>query len=198
MQAVNRAAVVAGERVVVFGAGPIGLTAIATMKYRGVEDVVAVDLSEKRLELARKMGARETLNPATCSVWNEIRDLHGTSLVFGAPMAGTDVYIEATGAPSIIGEVVASAKGEARLAVVGLHRSEVSVNFMLVMMKQMTIVGSLAQPDDWNDMIEMLVDSDLSTMITHRFSLDEFAEGLAIAQNPESGGKVMIHVTPDP
>lgn len=195
MQAVNRAAVAEGDRVVVFGAGPIGLAAIATMKYRGIEDVVAVDFSETRLALARKMGARETVNPADGSLWKQICELHGSSLVLGAPMAGTDVYIEATGASSVIGEVLASARSEARLSVVGLHRGEVPVNFMLVMLKQMTIVGSMAQPADWNDMIELLGDSDLSAMITHHFPLDRFDEGLAVAQNPDVGGKVMIDLT---
>ncbi|HIF95219.1 MAG TPA: alcohol dehydrogenase [Myxococcales bacterium] len=195
MQAVNRAAVAPSDRVVVFGAGPIGLAAIATMKSRGIEDVIAVDLSETRLEIARSMGARETLNPSNDSVWRKIRELHGESPVLGAPMAGTDVYIEATGVSSIIGEVLASAKTEARLSIVGLHRGEVPINFLLVMMKQMTILGSMAQPKDWNDMIDLLNDSDLSRMITHRFSLDRFSEGLAAAQDPNAGGKVMIDLS---
>ncbi len=68
------------------------------------------------------------------------------------------------------------------------------MSFLLVMMKQMTIVGSMAQPNDWNDMIGMLGDADLSAMITHRFPLDRFDEGLAVAQNPDAGGKVMIEI----
>ncbi len=195
MQAINRANVTQGDRVVVFGAGPIGLTAIATMKYRGIEDVIAIDLSDTRLALAKSMGARRTLNPDRDSIWQEIRKLHGTSDVFGAEMAGTDVYIEATGSSPIIGEILRSAKTEARLSIVGLHRAEVPVSFMLIMMKQLTIVGSLAQPDDWNDMIELLVDSDISEMITHRFSLDRFPEALATAQDPTAGGKVMIDLS---
>jgi (R,R)-butanediol dehydrogenase/meso-butanediol dehydrogenase/diacetyl reductase len=153
-----------------------------------------VDLSDTGLALAREFGARETLNPGRGSVWKGIRELHGTSPVLGAAMVGTDVYIEATGVSAIIEGVPASARSEARLAVVGLHRSAVPVNFLLVMMKQMTIVGSMAQPDDWNDMIEMLDETDISPMITHRFSLDQFDQGLAIAQDPNAGGKVMIEI----
>jgi len=195
MQAVNRATVAQSDRVVVFGAGPIGLAAIATLNHRGIEDVIAVDLSETRLSLARSMGARDTLNPGKDPVWQRIRELHGESSVLGAPMAATDVYIEATGVSSIIGDVLGSAKREARLSIVGLHRSAVPVNFLLVMMKQMTILGSMAQPEDWNNMIELLVDSDISQMITHRYSLDRFADGLATAQDPDAGGKVMIDLS---
>ena len=57
MQSVNRAGLQPGEKAVIFGAGPIGLMALATCRYRGIEDVVVVDLSEKRLSLAREMGA---------------------------------------------------------------------------------------------------------------------------------------------
>ena len=194
MQAVNRAAVRKEDRVVVFGAGPIGLSAIATMKYRGVEDIIAVDLSPARLSLALSMGARRTLNPSGDSIWEALAELHGTSSVLGAPMAGTDVYIEASGASSVLGDVLAGAKKGARLAVVGLHRAPVPISFLLVMMKEMTIVGSMAQPDDWNDMIEMLGEADLSPLITHRYPLDRFDEALAVARDPSQGGKVMIDV----
>jgi threonine dehydrogenase-like Zn-dependent dehydrogenase len=125
-------------------------------------------------------------------VWRRLRELHGTASVLGAPMAGSDVYIEASGASALIGQVIAHAKSNARLSVVGLHRQEVPVNFLIVMMKQLSIVGSMAQPDDWNDMIEMLSRVDLSAMITHRFALQDFQQGLAVAQTPDAGAKVMI------
>jgi threonine dehydrogenase-like Zn-dependent dehydrogenase len=192
MQAVNRSGARPGEKVVIFGAGPIGLAALATLCYRGIEDVVVVDLSPRRLEIARALGAREVLNPDQDKVWRRLRELHGTASVLGAPMAGSDVYIEASGASALIGQVIAHAKSNARLSVVGLHRQEVPVNFLVVMMKQLSIVGSMAQPDDWNDMIEMLSRVDLSAMITHRFALQDFQQGLAIAQTPGAGAKVMI------
>ena len=56
MQAVNQAAVSPGEKVAVFGCGPIGLMALATLVDRGVDDVVAIDFSHARLDLARKVG----------------------------------------------------------------------------------------------------------------------------------------------
>ena len=192
MQAVNRSRASAGEKAVVFGAGPIGLASIATLKYRGVEDVVAVDLSDTRLEVARQLGARETVNPSTDRVGRRIREIHGTSLVMGAPMADTDLYIEASGAAAVLPEIVRRAKFGARVVIVALHREEIGVNFLLVMMKELELLGSIAQPPDWNDMIRMLGEVDLSPMISHRFPLDRFAEAMAIAQDAEAGAKVMI------
>jgi threonine dehydrogenase-like Zn-dependent dehydrogenase len=192
MQAVNRGRAQPGEKAVVFGAGPIGLAAIATLRYRGVEDVIAVDLSDTRLEVARRLGARAIVNPSRDRVGSRIRELHGISLVMGAAMADSDLYIEASGAAPVLPQIIRGAKSGARLVVVALHREEIAVNFLLVMMKQLELLGSIAQPDDWNDMIEMLAKVDLSAMITHRFPLERFAEGLAIAQDADAGAKVMI------
>jgi threonine dehydrogenase-like Zn-dependent dehydrogenase len=194
MQAVNRAGVVPGEKVVIFGAGPIGLAALAVLRFRGVEDVIVVDLSPTRLEIAGKLGARATVNGGEEDTWARIRELHGTAPVLGAPMAGSDAYIEASGASPLIGQVIGQAKGEARLSVVALHRAEVPVSFLLVMMKQLQISGSMAYPDDWSEMIELLDRADLSPMITHRFPLERFAEALAVAQDPRSGAKVLVEI----
>ena len=192
LQGVDRANPVAGEKAVVFGAGPIGLCAVASLRHRGIDDVIAVDLSSHRLEIARKLGARATFNPSEDDVWKGIRELHGTSPLFGAPMAGSDIYIEASGAGVVIEEVLSNAKTNARLSVVGLHRTPIPVNFLLVMMKSMSIVGSMAYPDDWSEAIEILTRADLSPMITHRFSLEDFHDALAVAQRADVGAKVMI------
>ena len=192
MRAVDRSAARAGEKVVVLGAGPIGLAAVATLHHRGIDDVVAVDLSDTRLAIARQLGAGSVLNPKSDDVWARIRELHGTEPLFGVPMAGSDVYIEASGASPLIPQVLENAKSEARLSIVALHRQPVSVNFMLVMMKQMSILGSMVYPEDWGEMIEMLTQKDLSPMITHRFPLEQFKEALAVAGDPSAGAKVLV------
>ena len=195
MQAVDRAGVVAGEKAVVFGAGPIGLATATALHDRGVEDIIAVDLSDTRLAIARKLAAAKTINASNEDVWQRIREIHGTSPVMGAPMAGTDAYIEASGASPLIGQILAQAKSKARVSVVALHRSEVPVNFLLVMMKQLCFVGSMAYPDDWTQMIDLLGRADVSTMITHHFPLDRFDEALATAKDPAAGAKVVIDLT---
>jgi len=192
LQGVDKTRPQPGEKAVVFGAGPIGLSAVAGLKYRGVDDIVSVDYSKKRLEIARKLGARATLHPEDDDVWTAIRDLHGTEPLFGAPMAGTDLYVEASGAGVVIGQVLEKAKTNARMSIVALHRTPIAVNFMLVMMKSMEIVGSMAYPDDWSDALEILTTTDLSPMITHQFPLEDFHKALAVAQRADEGAKVMI------
>ncbi len=192
LQSVIRSGAKPGHRVVVFGAGPIGLMAIASLRDRGVDDIVSVDLSDTRLALARALGARETVHPGREPLWQRLRELHGTAPVLGAPMLATDVYIEASGHSPFIAEVLGNACSNATLSVVGLHREPVPLSFLLLMMKELNVVGSMAQPDDWGLMIEMLGRVDLSPAITHRFALEDFAQGLAVAQDPDAGGKVMI------
>ena len=192
MNAVLRSEARPGEKVVVFGAGPIGLAAVATLVDRGVADVIAVDPSERRLALARAFGAHAALNPAREDVWRGIRARHGEATLLGAPMAASDAYIEASGAAPVIGEILQHARGEARLSVVALHREPVPLSFLLVMMKQLTLRGAMEYPADFGETLALLSRRDLSPMITHRFALARFAEALAVARDAGASGKVMI------
>ena len=194
MNAVNRVEARPGDKVAVFGAGPIGLAAIATLRDSGVEDVVAVDLSPRRLEIASALGARATVDASRDDPWRQLRALHGEEPVLGAPMAATDAYIEASGAAPVIPNVLQHAKGEARLSVVALHGAAIPVNFLLVMIKQLTIRGAMEYPKDYSDTLELLARWDLSPMISHRFSLERFPEAFEIASDPQAGGKVLIEI----
>jgi threonine dehydrogenase-like Zn-dependent dehydrogenase len=194
MNAVNRADVNPGDKVAVFGAGPIGLSAIATLRDRGVDDVVAIDLSPRRLSLATALGAQATINAGEQNPWVELKKLHGEAPLMGAPMAGTDAYIEASGAGSVITDVLQNAKAESSLTVVALHEQSVNVSFLWVMMKQMTIRGAMEYPADYTDAVELLTRWDLSPMITHRFPLERIGEAIEVATDPNAGGKVMIDI----
>ena len=63
---------------------------------------------------------------------------------------------------------------------------------MTVMMKQLQIRGSMEYPDDFGETVELLANVDLSPVITHRFSLDDFHTALAAAGDVDTAGKVMI------
>jgi threonine dehydrogenase-like Zn-dependent dehydrogenase len=192
MNAVNRLGVGPGDKVAVFGAGPIGLAAIATLRDRGVEDVVAVDLSPRRLEVAAALGARATVDATGENPWERLGALHGEEPFFGAPMAATDAYVEASGAAAVIPQMLQHAKSGARLSIVGVHDGEVPVSFLLVMAKQLAILGAMEYPEDFTDSFDLFVRWDLSPMISHRFPLERFHEALAVARDPRAGVKVLI------
>jgi (R,R)-butanediol dehydrogenase / meso-butanediol dehydrogenase / diacetyl reductase len=192
MQAVNQSEAAPGERVAVFGCGPIGLTAIATLADRGVHDVVAIDLSPARLDLATDVGAAHVLDAREVDVWEELKRLHGTEPFMFGPTAATDVFIEASGADSVIGDVLQHGRVGGRLAIVALHYRPVPTNYVNVLMKQFTIRGSMEYPERFEDAIEMLARRDLSGLITHTLPLEQFGEGLAVLEGSKDCGKVMI------
>lgn len=192
MNAVDKLRVATHEKAVVFGAGPIGLAAVAALRDRGCDDVVAVDLSPHRLELAAALGARATLRAGAVDVWRELRALHGETLFFGGPVAATDVFVEASGAPAVITQVIGNARRGARLSVVALHRAPIEVNFLLVLMRELQISGAMEYPEDFGRGIDLLARRDLSPMITHRFPLERFHEALDVARDANAAGKVMI------
>jgi len=194
MNAVNQVQVKPGDKVAVMGAGPIGLAAVATLLDRGIEDIVSIDLSQTRLEVAQKLGVPETLNPSHEDIWEQLGRLHGRTPHYGEQLPQTDVFIEASGAASVLSQIIERAGPRARVSVVALHRQAIEVNFMTVMMKQMTLQGAMEYPDRFEDMIELLGRRDLRPMITHRFRLEEFHEAFAIAQSPDRGAKVMIEI----
>lgn len=197
MQAVNRSGARPGEKIAIFGSGPIGLMALATLKFRGVDDVVVVDLSDTRLEVAKKIGARETINPSRDDTWARLTELHGTGEWLGMPMPGSDAYIEASGSAKVLTDILNKAKSDARVSIVALHRDPIPTSFMLVMSKQLTLAGAIMYPDDYTEMIDVLTKVDLTPIITHRFPLEKFDEAFALAKDPGAGAKIMIEVTRD-
>ncbi len=192
MNAVDKAQVGEGDNVVVFGAGPIGLAAIAACVDRGAADVVAVDLSPERLVLARSLGAGAALHAAEEDVWATIRDRHGSVPFLLAPMAGTDAFVEASGAAPVIGQVLDNAGPGARLSVAGLHFDPVPTSFMAIMMKELTIRGAMEYPKRFEDAIDLLGRRDLSAMITHRHPLGDWPEVMRMVLGPPTFGKVLV------
>ena len=195
MHAVDQADVQTGDKVAVLGAGPIGLAAVATLADRGIEEVVSVDLSDTRLEVARKLGVAHTINPGKEDLWEALGRIHGTQRLYWMDLVGTNVFIEATGVGPLLVDVVARCAPESHISVVALHRSEVPIDFMSVLTKQITIRGSIEYPERYEEMIELISRRDLSPMITHRFPLEDFIEAFEVAKSPDAGAKIMIDLS---
>ena len=197
MQAVNQSEVVPGETVAVFGCGPIGLMALAALADRGIEDVVALDFSPVRRDLATRIGAAHTLDPAAVDVWDELKRIHGTAPFMFGPTAATDVFIEASGADAVIGDVLQHGRVDGRLVVVALHYRPVPTNYVNLLMKQFTVRGSMEYPERFEDAVELLARRDLSGLVTHMMPLEDFGRGLAVLEGSKDCGKVMITMGED-
>lgn len=195
MHSVNRANVNAGDKVVVFGCGPIGLGMILWLVDRGITDVVALDLAAERRERALALGARAALDPANVDVRAELAKLHGEVRSYGRVGVGTDAYIDAAGAPSIVSDVILMAKLHSRLVVTAAYMRPVEVPLGRMLTSEMTITTAMGYPTEMPDVVAAMprLKDKIASMISHRFPLSKVMEGLQVAATPQSA-KVMIDI----
>jgi len=193
LHGVNRAQAKAGDKVVVFGCGPIGLGMVLWLVDRGVSDVVALDLAPERLERAMALGARAVINPAKEDVRARLAELHGPARVFSREAVGTDAYIDAAGAPRILSDVIRMAKSQSRLVVTAAYMKPVEIDLGAMLTTEMTITTAVGYPNEMPDVIQALprLRDKARSLISHRFPFDQVIDALGVAGTPGSA-KVMI------
>lgn len=193
LHGVNRAEAKPGDKVVVFGCGPIGLGMLVWLLDRGVTDVVAVDIAPERLDRARALGVQAAINPATEDLRARLIELHGTARIFSREAVGTDAYIDAAGAPNIIPDVISMAKYHARLVVTAAYMQAIPVEFGRMLTTEMTITTAVGYPTEMNEVVAALprLKETVLPLISHRYPLDRVIEALGVAATPASA-KVMI------
>jgi 2-desacetyl-2-hydroxyethyl bacteriochlorophyllide A dehydrogenase len=192
--AVQRSGAKAGDRVVVMGAGPIGLGIVFALARRGVSEIAVVDMADSRLERARALGANVTINPARDDVFAALCAAHGAGEVFGWPVAGAGIWFEVTGVGSVLQSLVSMAPFHARLVIVAVHHEPVAVNFQIALAKELSFEMSLAYPDEFPDVIAALCDpaTDLEPMVSHTYPLSSFDEAFAMARDKQNACKVLV------
>jgi len=195
LHGVNRSQAKPGDKVVVFGCGPIGLGMVLWLLDRGITDVVALDLSEERLARARNLGAQAAFNPMEVDLPRELKRLHGTGKVFSRETVGTDAYIDAAGAPNILSDVIGMAKYQSRLVVTAAYMQPVEIPLGTMLTTEMTITTAVGYPTEMNDVVTAMprLQAKLEPMISHRFGLDEVIEAIDAARSPASA-KVMVNI----
>jgi len=114
----NKAKVRLGERVVVFGAGGIGLNILQAAALAGASCVIAIDLFDNRLKLASHSGATETINAASQDAWARLAEIFATR--------GPDVFIDNTGNPAVISRGYELVHSRGRVVLVGVPKKGAS------------------------------------------------------------------------
>jgi (R,R)-butanediol dehydrogenase / meso-butanediol dehydrogenase / diacetyl reductase len=193
LHGVNRAEVKSGDKVAVFGCGPIGLSMVLWLIDRGVTDVVALDLSAERLERARAIGARAIVNPAKEDVRARLLELHGSARVFSRESVGTDAYIDAAGAPNLLSDIVKMAKFHSRMVVTAAYMKPVLLDLGAMLTTEMTITTAVGYPTEMAEVIASLprLRDKARSLISHRFPFDRVIEAIGVAGTPASA-KVMV------
>ncbi|CAA0125270.1 Starvation-sensing protein RspB [Halioglobus japonicus] len=189
----NRVAATAADKAVIFGAGPIGLSMVQVLHYRGLENVVVVDLSDRRLDAARAMGA-QTLRADDPQLTQKLIGHHGTSSFFGMPMPGSTILFEATGVRAVFENIVAIAGPGSRICLTGVHKEAATVDLVMLLAKEVAIIPAMGYDKEFEEVFAMLQSGkiDPSVMVTHHFPLSEIAAAFAMARDPHNAIKVMV------
>ncbi|HZZ70606.1 MAG TPA: zinc-binding dehydrogenase, partial [Pirellulales bacterium] len=181
--AVNRGNPQPGERVLVIGAGPIGLSVIEFVRLTGAR-LIVMDMNEQRLQFVReKMGVEETiLARGDGSELQQFTDLTENKL--------GQVVVDATGSNRSMGAALHYVGFAGRLVFVGITTQELSFGHPLMHRREMTLLASRnALPADFQRIIRLIEDGQINTgpWITHRPEFDELIEVFPSFTRPETG-----------
>lgn len=175
-----------GEDVLITGAGPIGIMAVAVAKHAGARHVVITDINDYRLELARKMGATVALNVKTGSL-DSVRAQLGMK-------EGFDVGLEMSGNPAAFRSMIDHMCHGGKIAMLGIPSGNLDIDWNKVVFNMLTIKGIYGRQmyETWYQM-SVLLESGLNIkpVITHRFHYTEFEKGFA-AMESGNCGKVVL------
>jgi threonine 3-dehydrogenase len=180
----------AGEDVLVTGAGPIGVMATAIARHVGARFVVVSDLSPYRLELARKAGADLVVDPTRTDLRTAMDQL--------GMREGYDIGLEMSGAPAAVESMISTMNHGGRIAMLGLPSGPYPVDWAKVITHMLTIKGIYGREmyDTWYAMSSMLQTSAalrdaVRSVVTHRFPAARFDEAFETVRAGECG-KVIL------
>jgi len=196
LHGVNQARILPTSKVVVFGVGMIGLGAVIGLHRRGVQHIIAVDTNDTRLALARRYGAHSTINPTREDLVTALATAHGEGERYGWRVVGTDAFIDTAGSDSLLQRALSVAKAHARLVIIAIHKKPVALDLVMLMAKELEIVGSCSYPrEELTEVLGALAagEFDPSALITHRFSFDEVISAFNCARRGGDAVKVMVN-----
>ncbi|MEJ2794557.1 L-threonine 3-dehydrogenase [Iodobacter sp. LRB] len=175
-----------GEDVLITGAGPIGIMAVAIAKHVGARHVVITDVNEYRLDLARKMGATRAVNVLKEDLKDVMADLKMTE--------GFDVGLEMSGNPQAFRTMLETMQHGGKVALLGIPPADTAIDWNQVIFKGLEIKGIYGREmfETWYKMVALIQSGlDITPIITHHFHVDEFEQGFEAMLSGQSG-KVIL------
>jgi threonine 3-dehydrogenase len=176
-----------GEDVLITGAGPIGIMAVAIAKYAGARHVVITDVNDYRLDLARKMGATAAVNVTT-----ELLDK--TMLDLGME-EGFDVGMEMSGNPQAFRDMLSTMHHGGKIAMLGILPDNTSIDWNQIIFKGLVLKGVYGREmfETWYKMSSMLQSGlNIGPVITHHFPVDDYLPAFELMESGQTG-KVILN-----
>lgn len=182
--AINTAGVLPGSSVAVFGSGGVGLSIIQGARLAGASTIIAVDLADNKLELARNFGATHTVNGGSEDAVSKCKELTGGH--------GPDFSFEAVGVPQLMVDAHNATRRGGTTTIVGVGKLTDSVPFnaLMLSMDGKTIKGSFYGDTNFRSDMPMLLDLyrggklNLDDMVSQTYSIDEAPQAI---QDMEAG-----------
>jgi threonine 3-dehydrogenase len=176
-----------GEDVLITGAGPIGIMAVAIARHVGARHVVITDVNDYRLDLAHKMGATRAVNVTRQKLADVMAEL--------GMVEGFDVGMEMSGVPSAFASLLDVMNHGGKVALLGIPPSNTVIDWNNVIFKGLEIKGIYGREmfETWYKMVAMLQSGlNLNPILTHQFPLSAYAEGFETMLSGQSG-KVILN-----
>jgi threonine 3-dehydrogenase len=176
-----------GEDVLITGAGPIGIMAVAIAKYAGARHVVITDVNDYRLDLARKMGATAAVNVTTDLLDKTMLDLRMEE--------GFDVGMEMSGNPQAFRDMLKTMHHGGKIAMLGILPAETAIDWNQVIFKGLELKGVYGREmfETWYKMSSMLQSGlNIEPVITHHFPIDEYLPAFELMESGQTG-KVILN-----
>jgi threonine 3-dehydrogenase len=177
---------VVGEDVLITGAGPIGIMAVAIVRFIGARNVVITDVNDYRLELARKMGATLALNVTRDKLEDAMKQL--------GMQEGFDVGLEMSGNAAALRDMLRTMHHGGSIAMLGIPPTEVAIDWNEVILKGLTIKGIYGRQmfETWYKMAALLQSGlNVRPVITHRLPYTQYQHAFEIMGKGQSGKVVM-------
>lgn len=175
-----------GEDVLITGAGPIGVMACSIAKHVGARHIVCTDVNDYRLDLAKQAGATRIVNVMREDILEVFPTLGMTE--------GFDVGLEMSGNALALRSMFKAMHHGGRVALLGIPAKEVAIDWNDVIFKGLILKGIYGREmfETWYKMSAMLQNGlDVSAVITHHFSFNDFQQGFDILSSGKSG-KVIL------
>ncbi len=175
-----------GEDVLITGAGPIGVMAVAIVKHAGARHVVITDVNDYRLDLAKKLGADVALNVTKGNLAEVQKTLHKKE--------GFDLGLDMSGRPVAFRDMIDAMCHGGKIAMLGIPSEPMPIDWNKVIFNMLTIKGIYGREmyETWYKMSVMLESGlDIGPVITHRYGADEFEKGFKVMKTGQSGKVVL-------
>ena len=170
----------AGSRVLVTGAGPVGLVALQAALALGAATVTVTDVNPHRLSLARELGATEALD------------------VSGSPVAASaltvDVLLECSGHPAATADAIRAVAPAGRVVLVGMGGDEMTLPVSRIQERELTVTGTFRYAHTWPAAIALAASGrvQLDRLVTGHYGLDQVHEALTVARTDHHAVKPVV------